>query len=94
MVQVPEGYAVDPTKCDKCFGDGRVVNSRSPRHAPTGVASVYRRRRCKDCGYRWNTYEVRQEDLDRDTAVLQQQVEQLQATLEEWRSMAGKVLRK
>lgn len=50
--------------CRHCrWPETRVVDSRSTDE------TVKRRRRCTDCGYAWNTYEVSEGDYDALVAV-------------------------
>ncbi|WP_425463279.1 hypothetical protein [Methylobacterium terricola] len=50
--------------CRHCqWPEVRVIDSRST------AETVKRRRRCTDCGYTWNTYEVPEGDYDALTAV-------------------------
>lgn len=48
MVKLP-----DPQKCKQCGGKGRVINTRTD---PNGYR--WRRRECKDCHWRWFSYET------------------------------------
>ena len=55
--------------CLKCDGRSRVMDSRSDRtdsehgHAVNYPGSVYRRRRCDNCGIDWKTIEIRDDEL-------------------------------
>lgn len=40
-------------KCQRCEGKSRVVDTEPQ------VGRIRRRRQCKECGYRWTTYEIR-----------------------------------
>lgn len=47
-------------RCPACGSpDSRILDSR--RHRNGDTASVYRRRTCAGCGWRWSTYEVSDE---------------------------------
>lgn len=40
-------------ECEKCGGNGRIYLNRNMERG-----SVYRRRRCTQCGYKWTTIEL------------------------------------
>jgi len=62
MVKLP-----DPRTCRKCGSQGRVVNSRTD---PRGYR--WRRRECKPCNWRWNTYEttIDPRDVNKDQPIV------------------------
>ena len=44
-------------ECPECFGDSTTINSRNDE------IGRYRIRECKECGCRWKTYEIHEDDL-------------------------------
>jgi transcriptional regulator NrdR family protein len=51
--------------CPKCFADDPLTtDTRSYNHGK----EVRRRRRCRDCGYRWTTLEIDASKLKRTTS--------------------------
>ena len=48
----------NPEECPKCRGEGKVIET-GKRKAKARV----RRRECKDCLTRWNTFEITEADL-------------------------------
>lgn len=53
-------------RCPKCGGKLKLIGTKSyPRSGVHMIDHEYRRRRimCLECGWRYNTYEVRQDDF-------------------------------
>ncbi len=46
-------------RCPKCGGDTAVIDSRL-----TTYNRIRRRRKCKECGYRFSTLEVNRDDIE------------------------------
>lgn len=51
-------------KCPECKSDDNYVYD-SRRVCEKKINSVKRRRECKDCFHRWNTYEMSEEEMNR-----------------------------